>query len=1010
MNNKEYFLSQSYQDSWNSFNDSLRDKNAQCWDWIIITASNERQAETYRIQIEKRVSNNTWPINSKYMVVSDLDGERIGSGGATFNVISELLKNEPCAELINKKILILHSGGDSKRIPQYSACGKLFSPVPRCMPNGERSTIFDELLMSVAGIPARIKSGMLVVPGDTGLLFNSLQLDLQDCDAAGLSMKASVVEGKQHGVFIKNTESKKIDYFLHKQSEKKLREMGAVDSFNNVDIDTGCIWLGKNIISELIKLISEDGIVVSNKLKKYANSKVCLNFYADIVYPLANKSTLEQYYQEIPETTFSDELIQCRTEIWNAISRYNIELVRLSPSKYIHYGSTTELFRLLMWDLDDYKFLDWKRNILTNCCSSYGARNNALISELANISANAYIEDSIINENVVVNENVILSNVELKDTIIPSNVVLHCLPVDRNSYICRIYGINDNPKNSADTEFLTSTLHKFITKYNMDYKDIWDDSFPSIWNANLYTKETSMQAAVASALNLYRMISEEVSFEEVESWKKRERYSLNESFNIANMQAILKWQGNIKENIKIQNFVQGISEGKKLSDVINISGLTNITVDVSDKLKSIADNSEFPLNMRLYLALSDIGRKIEFKNAKYDSMYYEDKAYEVIRNNVIDTVTKSYVWDKSNSKFIQDDIIVKLPVRVNFCGSPSDAAPYCIEHGGTMLDAALLLKGDKPIEVVVKRLEEPVIILESFDLNSKKVFNCIEELRECNNPYDTFALHKAVLVASGLIPIDIAGISLSDICNMIGGGLYLSTKADVPKGSGLGTSSIIAAACIKAIREILGQDISEDIIYAQVFLAEQLMTTGGGWQDQVGGLTAGVKLFYSYPGWNQKINVEYLKLPKNIEKELDERFALIFSGQQRLARNVLREELNQCIRNDAAAMEAIERIRQLCMLMKYQLYRGNITEFGQYLSEQFELVKKLDKGASNTCIEYIFDVCDDLIDGKSICGAGGGGFLQVILKKGVTKEQLKARINSEFLDCGVEVWDCNILF
>ena len=111
-----------------------------------------------------------------------------------------------------------------------------------------------------------------------------------------------------------------------------------------------------------------------------------------------------------------------------------------------------------------------------------------------------------------------------------------------------------------------------------------------------------------------------------------------------------------------------------------------------------------------------------------------------------------------------------------------------------------------------------------------------------------------------------------------------------------------------------------------------------------------------------------------------------------------------------AAMEAIERIRQLCMLMKYQLYRGNITEFGQYLSEQFELVKKLDKGASNTCIEYIFDVCDDLIDGKSICGAGGGGFLQVILKKGVTKEQLKARINSEFLDCGVEVWVCNILF
>ena len=96
--------------------------------------------------------------------------------------------------------------------------------------------------------------------------------------------------------------------------------------------------------------------------------------------------------------------------------------------------------------------------------------------------------------------------------------------------------------------------------------------------------------------------------------------------------------------------------------------------------------------------------------------------------------------------------------------------------------------------------------------------------------------------------------------------------------------------------------------------------------------------------------------------------------------------------------------------MRYELENGNITGFGHLLTEQFNLVKRLDKGASNTCIEYIFDVCDDLIDGKAICGAGGGGFLQVILKKGVTKEQLEKRINSEFSDCGVKVWDCEILF
>lgn len=1010
MINKEHFLSQSYRDAWKDFEYSLYNEKARCWDWIIVTASNERQAESYRIQIRKRIKEKIWPVKSKWMVVPDLGGERIGSGGATLNVLNELAKQMPCEDINKMRILILHSGGDSKRIPQYSACGKLFSPVPRCMPNGVRSTVFDELLVSVAGIPARIDSGMLVLPGDTEVLFNPLQLDLQGCDAAGLSMKASVNEGKEHGVFVCNSENRVIDYFLHKQSEKRLRELGAVDSYDNVDIDTGCIWIGKRVLSELINLISEDGAISQKRVEKYVNSKVCLSFYADIVYPLAKKSTLEQYYFETPEGSFSDELTECRTEIWNALSKYDIEIMRLTPSKYIHYGTTHELYRFLVWDLDNYKFLDWRRDILSNVRNLQGARNNALIHENSCVHGNSYIEDSVIGENVVVNKDVILSNVKLDDEEIPSDAVLHCLPIEDGGYICRIYGINDNPKNSADGSFLTSTLHKFMKKYNIGFEEIWDGGVPSIWNAKLYTKENSMKEAVGSALMLYNMICNDVDETIVDSWKNKERYSLNESYNIADMHAILEWQSAIEEMVKIQNFVNGIKEGKELADVLSSCGLVGIDSTLIDKVKSVADREEFPNNMRLYLALSDMLKKAAVEEVGDNSSYYEDKAYEVVRNSIIEAVTREHKWDESKCGFKTDCVEVSLPVRVNFCGSPSDAAPYCLEHGGTMLDAALLLKGEMPIKVIVRRLDEPVIILESFDLNSIKKYENIEEVRECNNPYDTFALHKAVLVASGLIPNDIIGVTLADICNMIGGGLYLSTSVDVPKGSGLGTSSIVAAACIKAVREILGQDVGDDTIYAQVFLAEQLMTTGGGWQDQVGGLNAGLKLFHSQPGIYQKIDVEFLKLPEHIERELDERFVLIFSGQRRLARNVLREEMNQCIRNDKVAMESIERIRQVCMLMKYQLDRGNVTEFGKCLSEQFELVKKLDKGASNTCIEYIFDVCDDLIDGKSICGAGGGGFLQVILKEGVTKEDLTKRIDSEFLDCGVKVWDCNILF
>ena len=298
----------------------------------------------------------------------------------------------------------------------------------------------------------------------------------------------------------------------------------------------------------------------------------------------------------------------------------------------------------------------------------------------------------------------------------------------------------------------------------------------------------------------------------------------------------------------------------------------------------------------------------------------------------------------------------------------------------------------------------------SGDLNGRMKFYDMKELRSCENPYDTFALHKAVLLAAGITSPKNNINDVSSLCEKIGGGISMATFVDIPKGSGLGTSSILAAGCLKAVNEIFGLDTSARCIYAQVFAVEQLMSTGGGWQDQVGGFTPGIKFFQSRPGAYQDIKIDYLDLNEDIRRELQDRFVLIFSGQRRLARNVLREEMNQCIRNNPEISEKMELIRQYCALMKYELERGNITGFAQYITKQFELIKTIDKGASNTCIEYIFDVCDDLIDGKSICGAGGGGFLMVVLKEGVSKDLIKERIRNEFMDCGISVWDSTFIY
>ena len=63
-------------------------------------------------------------------------------------------------------MLVIHSGGDSKRVPQYSALGKLFSPVPHELPNGRSSTLFDEFMICMSSVPSRIREGMVLLSGD----------------------------------------------------------------------------------------------------------------------------------------------------------------------------------------------------------------------------------------------------------------------------------------------------------------------------------------------------------------------------------------------------------------------------------------------------------------------------------------------------------------------------------------------------------------------------------------------------------------------------------------------------------------------------------------------------------------------------------------------------------------------------------------------------------------------------------------------------------------------------
>ena len=111
--NTSLYLSQSYQDAWADYVRSLNSPSFPVWDYVILTASNEHQAKGFEKQIESR--RDFLPSRTQFMVIPDEGGVRVGSGGATLSAI-KWLKEQGGFE--KKRVLVIHSGGDSKRVPQ----------------------------------------------------------------------------------------------------------------------------------------------------------------------------------------------------------------------------------------------------------------------------------------------------------------------------------------------------------------------------------------------------------------------------------------------------------------------------------------------------------------------------------------------------------------------------------------------------------------------------------------------------------------------------------------------------------------------------------------------------------------------------------------------------------------------------------------------------------------------------------------------------------------------------
>ena len=1009
------FLQQSCLDAWSEYERQIKNRRAIIWDYIVLTASNEEQASIYRSEIEYRLRLKQIPARTKYLVLPDPDGKRVGSGGATLNVLKAIAEREQKDDtnfFKGLRVLVIHSGGDSKRIPQYSTCGKLFSPVPRVLPNGQASTLFDEFMVTTSMIPGRMQEGMLVMSGDVLLLFNALQIDTQFNGAAAISIKEDVDTGKNHGVFL-GDEKENVKKFLHKQTVETLTELGAVNRQHQVDLDTGAILMDRYMLKSLYSLISTDNKIDDAKFDEFVNEKARISFYGDFLYPLATDSTLEDYKKEAPEGDMCDELIACREKIWDVLKDYQLKLICLSPAEFIHFGTTRELRKLVTETVDDYTFLGWEHVVCANRVQEEGnyALHNAFVQKDVKIGNGAYVENAYLAKGVVVEERAVVSGLQVPENcVLRENVVYHGLKLQNGKFTVRVYGVDDNPKGTLekDDSFLATSLAAFMKAYDLNVEDVWSDGDHSLWKANIYPECDTIQECMAFAENLIQMTKmSEVNSEMVENWKKAKKTSLYSSFNQADGSAIIPWRENLEDQIRVSKFVQAMMSQVPVQDALEVF-CGNMRKTEQKLLLERIERASFSEKIRIYYGMAQAAKRGWGEFEETDEENFMQACFGQIQTEISALVDEKLKNGKKLA-ICKDEVNIKLPVRVNWGGGWTDTPPHCQEHGGVVLNAAISLKGNLPIQVSIRKLDQLVIQLESQDIGAYGEFKDMDEVNDCGNPYDKFALHKAALIACGVIRKNDTR-NLQEVLAELGGGIYLSTQViNVPKGSGLGTSSILAGACVKGLFEFFGEEASDDILYDVVLSMEQLMSTGGGWQDQVGGLTPGIKMITTRPGIDQIIQVQPVVLKEETLKELQERFALIYTGQRRLARNLLRDIVGGYIGNRKESLDALHEIKRIAVLMQFELEQGNIDAFAKLLNHHWELSIQLDKGSTNTCIQQIFMACEDLIDGKFISGAGGGGFLQVILKKGVTKADLRERLYAIFQDSGVDVWECELL-
>jgi galactokinase/mevalonate kinase-like predicted kinase len=334
---------------------------------------------------------------------------------------------------------------------------------------------------------------------------------------------------------------------------------------------------------------------------------------------------------------------------------------------------------------------------------------------------------------------------------------------------------------------------------------------------------------------------------------------------------------------------------------------------------------------------------------------------------------------------LREDEIVwgRAPARLDLGGGWTDTPPYSLERGGCVINAAVNLNGQAPIQAYARVIPEPEIRINSIDHSVRIVIGDLDELLDYRQPASRFGLAKAALALYGFSPAEAAWpgkASLRRMLERFGGGIELTTLAAIPSGSGLGTSSIMGAVLVSVISRLTGRSLAQRELFHAVLRLEQELTTGGGWQDQVGGVVEGVKVIRTEPGMVPDPLIHFVPADVLDPRSNGGLTLLYYTGLRRLAKNILADVVGNYLSRGRNSMRILRSIHAFPPVLAEAMSQKSIEKFGSLIDVAWGLKKGLDPESTTPVIESILKRVADCIFGATLLGAGGGGFLLLVCR------------------------------